>query len=168
MQLTPQGRALALHVLRRHRLIEQFLVEVLGFDWSEVHEEAELLEHVISDRLLERIDQRLGYPTQDPHGDPIPSAEGELPTAPLQTLADCDFGVPLELARVSDQDNSFLNYLTEVGLNPGARIVVTARSAGADSVTLLVGDPSRELTLGLSAAGKLFVRLFVEVEGVVR
>ncbi len=168
VQLTPQGRALALHVLRRHRLIEQFLVEVLGFDWSEVHEEAELLEHVISDRLLERIDQRLGYPTQDPHGDPIPSAEGELPTAPLQTLADCDFGVPHEVARVSDQDNDFLNYLTEVGLNPGARIVVTARSAGADSVTLLVGDPSRELTLGLSAAGKLFVRLFVEVEGVVR
>ena len=161
VQLIPQGRALALHVLRRHRLIEQFLVEVLGFDWSEVHEEAELLEHVISDRLLERIDQRLGHPTEDPHGDPIPSAEGELPQDSLQTLADCDFGVPYEVARVSDQDNTFLHYLTEVGLNPGARIMVTARSAGADSVTLVAGDPSRELTLGLSAAGKLLVRELV-------
>ncbi len=158
VQLTPQGRALALHVLRRHRLIEQFLVEVLGFDWAEVHEEAELLEHVISDRLLERIDQRLGHPTEDPHGDPIPNAEGELRADALESLADCPCATPHEIARVSDQENAFLNYLTGEGLNPGARVEVTARSAGADAVTLLVGESGKALTLGMGAAHKILVR----------
>lgn len=158
VQLTPQGRTLALHVLRRHRLIEQFLVEVLGFDWAEVHEEAELLEHVISERLLERIDQRLGHPTEDPHGDPIPSAEGELRAAPLESLAKCPEGMPHEVARVSDQDNAFLNYLTSEGLNPGARVVVVSRSSGADAVTLSVGGSDKTLTVGMGAAEKIFVR----------
>lgn len=158
VQLTPQGRALALHVLRRHRLIEQFLVEVLGFDWSEVHEEAELLEHVISDRLLERIDQRLGHPTEDPHGDPIPNAEGELPKDRLESLSDCPVGVPHEVARVSDQAIAFLNYLAEAGLNPGSRIVVTARSSGADAVTLQLGKSKKALTMGNTAAAKILVR----------
>ena len=158
VQLTPQGRALALHVLRRHRLIEQFLVEVLGFDWSEVHEEAELLEHVISDRLLERIDRRLGHPTEDPHGDPIPNAEGELRTDQLESLADCPTSMPHTVARVSDQDNAFLNYLTEVGLNPGERVVVNSRSSGADAVTLSVGASDKTLTMGMGAAQKILVR----------
>ena len=87
VQLTEPGRKLALHVLRRHRLIEQFLVEVLGFDWSEVHEEAEQMEHVVSDLLLERIDRYLGHPTEDPHGDPIPSAAGELIHGQVETLS---------------------------------------------------------------------------------
>ncbi|CAI8310645.1 MAG: Iron-dependent repressor IdeR [Opitutia bacterium UBA7350] len=158
VQLTPQGRALALHVLRRHRLIEQFLVEVLGFDWAEVHEEAELLEHVISDRLLERIDQRLGHPTEDPHGDPIPNAEGELPKDPLESLADCAAEIPYEVARVSDQEIAFLHYLAETGLNPGSQIVVTSRSTGADAVTFRLGASEKSITMGNSAAAKILVR----------
>ena len=119
VQLTDPGRKLALHVLRRHRLIEQFLVEVLGFDWSEVHEEAEQLEHVVSDLLLDRMDQYLGHPTEDPHGDPIPSAAGELSTGSVHSLADCALGTPFEVERIRDQDTGFLNYIAAAGLNPG-------------------------------------------------
>lgn len=158
VQLTPQGRALALHVLRRHRLIEQFLVEVLGYDWAEVHEEAEDLEHVISDRLLDRIDRLLGHPTEDPHGDPIPNAEGELPRDSLESLADCATGCGYEVARVADQGIAFLNYVAEEGLNPGARLAVRSRSSGADSVTLSLEESGKILTMGMGAAEKILVR----------
>src|SRR5947199_9184927 len=88
-RLTPGGEQLALHVLRRHRLVELFLVKVLGLDWSEVHEEAEELEHAISEKVLERIDQLLGHPAVDPHGDPIPTAKGKVGDTPIASLADC-------------------------------------------------------------------------------
>ncbi|MGB0409301.1 MAG: metal-dependent transcriptional regulator [Opitutales bacterium] len=157
VQLTPPGRTLALHVLRRHRLIEQFLVEVLGFDWSEVHEEAEQLEHVVSDLLLERIDQFLDHPTEDPHGDPIPSAEGELRKGSASSLADCPLDAPVEVERIRDQDTDFLQYIAGAGLNPGARITVVARSTTAESVRIEI-ENGAEFSLGLGAAAKVMVR----------
>jgi DtxR family Mn-dependent transcriptional regulator len=158
VHLTEHGRKLALHVLRRHRLIEQFLVEALNFDWSEVHEEAECLEHVVSDLLLERIDTYLGHPTEDPHGDPIPSAEGELLHGESESLALCPLNTPFFVARITDQDPDFLQYIASVGLNLGVPISVLERSLSAESVRLEVGAATVSLTLGLGAAAKVLVR----------
>ncbi|TVP77715.1 MAG: metal-dependent transcriptional regulator [Puniceicoccaceae bacterium] len=158
VELTEPGRRLALHVLRRHRLIEQFLVEVLGFDWSEVHAEAEQLEHVVSDLLLERIDQLLDHPTEDPHGDPIPSAAGELVAGHLDSLVNCPLNTPLSVARISDQDTDFLNYIARSGLNPGVILVVENRSLAAESVGLRLTAGGGSLSLGLGAAAKVLVR----------
>ena len=158
VHLTEHGRKLALHVLRRHRLIEQFLVEVLGFDWSEVHEEAECLEHVVSDLLLERIDHKLGHPTEDPHGDPIPSAEGELLHGSSESLVACALDMPLSVARITDQDPDFLQYVARAGLNLGVSLRVVERSMSAESVRLEVGTAGESLTLGLGAAAKVLVR----------
>lgn len=157
VQLTGSGRKLALHVLRRHRLIEQFLVEVLGFDWSEVHDEAERLEHVVSELLLDRIDQYLGHPTEDPHGDPIPSAEGKLSLGSVHSLADCALDAEFEVERIRDQDTDFLNYIASVGLNPGVKLKVTARSRSAESVQIDVGTAA-SVSLGIGAAAKVMVR----------
>jgi len=158
VHLTVHGRKLALHVLRRHRLIEQFLVEVLGFDWSEVHEEAECMEHVVSDLLLERIDQYLGHPTEDPHGDPIPSAAGELLPGSSESLVACCLDTPLSVARITDQDPDFLQYIAGAGLTLGVSLRVVARSLSAESVRLEVGLAKESLTLGLGAAAKVLVR----------
>src|SRR3954468_24999268 len=92
VRLSAKGEKLALHVLRRHRLVELFLVEVLGLDWSEVDAEAEELEHAISDKVLAKIDALLEYPKVDPHGDPIPTSQGKLPHRALMSLAECDLG----------------------------------------------------------------------------
>ena len=160
VQLTAPGRKLALHVLRRHRLIEQFLVEVLGFDWSEVHDEAEQLEHVVSDLLLERIDHYLGHPTEDPHGDPIPSAAGELKHRCVESLVECALDEPLTVARISDQDTDFLQYIACNGLNLGVSVRVTERNKNAESVEVAVGEGESpmKLVLGLGAAAKVWVR----------
>lgn len=157
VQLTEHGRKLALHVLRRHRLIEQFLVEVLGFDWSEVHEEAEQMEHVVSDLLLDRMDQYLGHPTEDPHGDPIPSAEGKLLIGSIHSLADCELDTKLMVERIRDQDAGFLNYIASAGLNPGAIVRVSSRNKSAESVQVEL-DQGEPFSLGMGAAGKVMVR----------
>jgi DtxR family Mn-dependent transcriptional regulator len=158
VELTEPGQRLALHVLRRHRLIEQFLVKVLAFDWSEVHDEAEQLEHVVSDLLLERIDRYLGHPTEDPHGDPIPTAAGVLDAAHMQTLIECPLKTVVKVARISDQDTDFLNYISEAGLNPGVPLCVTSRSASAESVRIELVKGERALSLGFGAAAKIQVR----------
>lgn len=157
--LTRQGKALALHVLRRHRLIEQFLVEVLGFDWSEVHDEAERMEHVVSDLLLERIDRYLGHPTEDPHGDPIPSALGEVEPNSLLSLAECELGTLCKVARIGDQDSDFLQYIAAAGLSPGERVRLVKRSLAAESVQLEVGPEKATLILGIGAAAKVLVKV---------
>ena len=159
VRLSPQGRVLALHVLRRHRLIEQFLVEVLGFDWSEVHEEAERMEHVVSDALLDRIDAYLGHPKEDPHGDPIPSAQGELLRGKAETLAECPEATAVTVARISDQDPEFRQYIAKAGLNPGVPVKVVERNPSADSVRVEVGEGKAGPTLGLGAAAKIWVRV---------
>jgi len=159
VSLTRQGKTLALHVLRRHRLIEQFLVEVLDFDWSEVHDEAERLEHVVSDLLLERIDKYLGHPTEDPHGDPIPSAKGVVAANTFETLVECEIGCLFTVARISDQDPEFLQYIASAGLNPGVTVRVVKRSLSAESVQVEVGKDQMTLSLGLGAAAKILVRV---------
>src|SRR5829696_3057976 len=127
VRLSTKGEKLALHVLRRHRLVELFLVEVLGLDWSEVDEEAEELEHAISDKVLEKIDDFLGHPEVDPHGDPIPTAKGKVARRSLTSLAKCDLGRPMRVARVMDQDPQFLQFVDRHSLKPGTQVVVRTR-----------------------------------------
>jgi DtxR family Mn-dependent transcriptional regulator len=158
VQLSARGRKLALHVLRRHRLVELFLVRVLKLDWSQVHDEAEELEHAISDKLLERIDELLGRPEADPHGDPIPrAADLDLPsTAATVTLLACPIQQPHRVARVLDQDADFLQFAERHGLTPGSTLLVTKRDPAADAVTLRPQGKPR-LTLGAAAAAKVLV-----------
>src|SRR6188768_2232817 len=110
VRLTPSGRGLALRVLRRHRLIEQFLSQTLNLSWDEVHEEAEHMEHAVSDALVDRIDAYLGHPTTDPHGDPIPTADGTVAMAAARSLVECAVGDRFRVARVIDQSSEFLRY----------------------------------------------------------
>src|SRR5512140_3668497 len=107
VRLTAAGEKLAGLVLRRHRLVELFLVKVMGMSWAEVHDEAEQLEHAVSERLIDRIDEMLGRPTHDPHGDPSPTPEGALTPRELDTLLTCPTGTPLRVTRIADQDPSF-------------------------------------------------------------
>jgi DtxR family Mn-dependent transcriptional regulator len=109
VRLTSAGEKLAARVLRRHRLIELFLVQVMGMKWDEVHDDAEQMEHVVSDQLIERIDEMLGSPEFDPHGDPIPSADGQLAHRALETLLTCPLNTPVTVARVTDQDAAALH-----------------------------------------------------------
>src|SRR3982751_3626021 len=122
--LTRAGRRLAARVLRRHRLVELFLVQVMGLRWDEVHDEAELLEHVVSDRLIDRMDEMLGRPEVDPHGDPIPDAEGVIKKQPVQTLLTCPIGARVTVTRVVDQDKRFLRFIEMNDLKPGEPIEV--------------------------------------------
>ena len=140
VRLTEQGRAVALGMVRRHRLLETYLHEALGFSWDEVHEEAEILEHAVSERLLNRLDKVLGYPTRDPHGDPIPRADGssaEIPGVPLDTLPVGNGG---EVERLPDRDPQALRAWEEVGLVPGAYVVVLASETGGIVVSLEDGQ----------------------------
>jgi DtxR family Mn-dependent transcriptional regulator len=155
VRLTSAGEKLALHVLRRHRLIELFLVRVLGFDWSEVHDEAEELEHAVSDRLIDRIDELLGRPGFDPHGDPIPDAAGRVTERNLQPLSAARSTGHGTIARIADQDAEFLRYATDRGLLPGADVLVEEVDPVGESVRLTVGGLS--MTLGRSAAAKILV-----------
>src|SRR5690348_9875704 len=120
-----RDRGLALRVVRRHRLIELFLVRTLGFNWDEVHEEAEHLEHAVSDTLVDRIDAFLGHPANDPHGDPIPKADGTIITPDGTKLCDAAVGAKFRLVRVRDQSPDFLRYLSDAGLQLGIEGRVT-------------------------------------------
>jgi DtxR family Mn-dependent transcriptional regulator len=156
VRLTGAGEKLAGLVLRRHRLVELFLVQVMGMSWAEVHEEAEQLEHVVSERLIERIDEMLGRPTHDPHGDPIPNPEGAIARRELDTLLTCPVDTPLRVTRILDQDAAFLRFVESNGLKPGQPVEVATRDTAADSVRLRrKNQPS--ITIGTRAASKLLV-----------
>ncbi len=155
VRLTPAGKALALRVVRRHRLIELFLVKTLDLSWDEVHEEAEHMEHAVSDRLIDRIDAFLGHPTADPHGDPIPRSDGTLNVPKSRTLAACQVGDDFQLARVIDQSPEFLRFLSNSGLPLGVSGRIVANTPEAGIVTVCVND--HETTLGQAAAEKLLV-----------
>ena len=156
VRLTPAGEKLAALVLRRHRLMELFLVRVVGMSWAEVHEEAERLEHAASDRLIDRIDSMLGRPSVDPHGDPIPDSDGAVATPDYQTLLTCPVGSPVVLTRVIDQDSEFLQFLENNALKPGQTINVEARDRAADHV-LVRGNDNQQIMFGMRAAAKLQV-----------
>ena len=156
VRLTPAGEKLATVVLRRHRLIELFLVKVLGMSWAEVHDEAEHLEHAVSDRLIDRIDEMLGRPTVDPHGDPIPTAEGHVAASDSIDLLSCPMGVPVRVTRVIDQDPQFLHFVEASSLKPGEEVTVDGRDDVADRVSLRYAD-GRTTTVGTRAAAKILV-----------
>jgi DtxR family transcriptional regulator, Mn-dependent transcriptional regulator len=158
VRLTKAGRQLALHVLRRHRLIELFLVRIMGMDWSEVHGEADRLEHAVSDRLIERIDEMLGRPAVDPHGDPIPTVGGKLAPAEHEMLAELDVGRGGRIARIVDQEPGFLRLVERLGLRPGTKVKVIARDEDADTLEIRVGR-GMGAKLGLRAAAKILVEL---------
>ena len=157
VRLTPAGEKLAARVLRRHRLIELFLVQVMGMSWTEVHDEAEHLEHAVSDRLIERIDEMLGRPSADPHGDPIPGPEGTLLKPEYDSLLTCPLGETVIVRRVSDQDSEFLRFVERHELKPGQSVRVEARDDAADSVRLRGAE--REFTIGARAASKVLVQV---------
>jgi DtxR family transcriptional regulator, Mn-dependent transcriptional regulator len=156
VKLTRSGEQLALHVLRRHRLVELFLVKVLGLDWSVVHDEADALEHAISDRVLDRIDALLDHPTVDPHGDPIPTAKGQLREPRRMSLADCPIETPQTVARVLDQDPEFLQFAERSGLVPGSTVVVSRREQAAEAIRIRIGR-REDVSLGMAAAAKILV-----------
>jgi DtxR family Mn-dependent transcriptional regulator len=158
VRLTEAGEKHAGRVVRRHRLVEAFLVQVMGMRWDEVHDEAEQLEHVVSDRLIERIDDMLGRPTHDPHGDPIPTSDGLIPSLQLENLLTCPVGTPLKVTRIADQDPAFLRFIERNDLKPGQSVEVETRDAAADSV-LLRGKDQRLITIGARAASKLLVEV---------
>jgi DtxR family Mn-dependent transcriptional regulator len=158
VRLTRAGEKLAALVLRRHRLIELFLVKVMGMSWTEVHDEAENLEHAVSDRLIDRIDEMLGRPEVDPHGDPIPDAEGTVYRPQYDTLLTCPLNQPVRVSRVSDQDRDFLQFIERHDLKPGAIVQVEERDPAADSVRL---RGAREFTIGARAASKVLVQMAV-------
>jgi DtxR family Mn-dependent transcriptional regulator len=158
VRLLPAGAKLAGLVLRRHRLIELFLVQVLGMRWDEVHDDAEQLEHVVSERLIERIDELLGHPEVDPHGDPIPTRDGEIVARHHDTLLTCPLNVAVIVTRVTDQDAAFLRFLEHHALKPGQTIEVEARDEVSDSVRLR-GTGDQTITIGTRAASKLLVEV---------
>ncbi len=138
--LTPAGEQIALEVLRHHRLIELYLMEALGFSWDEVHEQADILEHVISEKLEERIAAALNHPTLDPHGDPIPALDGSMVSVEGRPLAGVEAGRTVRVSRVMDDANSdMLRFLADIGLVPGAEGVVMSSTAGQPLVLVLTG-----------------------------
>ena len=155
VRLTASGKTLALRVLRRHRLIELFLVQTLGLSWDEVHDEAENMEHAISDFLVDRVDQFLGFPSSDPHGDPIPRADGTVDSVTRQSLVQWQVGQPFQLVRVLDQSPAFLRYLSDSGLQLGATGELASTCPEANVLTVVVGGG--ETTLSCDAAAKLLV-----------
>lgn len=131
VELTETGRRYAVTMVRRHRLLETFLVQVLGYGWDEVHEEADSLEHAVSDKMVDRIDDYLGHPTANPHGDAIPSPEGDLPPIPTTTrpLSEVSAGTTVKVQRVSDEDSQILRALSSYRIGPGCLVQVESRQA---------------------------------------
>lgn len=154
--LTPGGMRSALEVIRHHRLLELYLAESLGYSWDEVHEEAERLEHSISEELEARIDRALGYPTTDPHGDPIPSFEGDIEPQTQLLLADLGVGEDAKVERVNDRDPGMLRYLGSLGLYPNAAIQVVERFPFGGPLKVRV--QGQEHIIGRELADAVFVR----------
>jgi DtxR family transcriptional regulator, Mn-dependent transcriptional regulator len=140
VQLTGEGRRAALRMVRRHRLIEAYLVGFLGYSWDTVHDEAERLEHAVSDTLVERMAAALGNPDVDPHGDPIPSADGFVHELPAIPLSEVPVGETVAIHRVQESQPDRLRYMASLGLKPGVRITVVDRQPFDDLVTIEVGD----------------------------
>lgn len=140
ISLTDRGRAAAVAMVRRHRLIETYLVGELGYGWDEVHDEAEVLEHAVSDLMIARIDAKLGHPERDPHGDPIPAADGTIPTPPARQLSNFADGESGTVARISDSDPAMLRYFDTVGIRLDLTITVLERRDFAGTISVRLGD----------------------------
>jgi DtxR family transcriptional regulator, Mn-dependent transcriptional regulator len=155
-RLTAAGRAAALQLIRRHRIIESYLVQRLGFGWDDVHEEAERLEHAASEELIERMAEAIGNPTEDPHGAPIPTAAGEVDETRLESINDLAAGRAATVVRMSDRDPEFLRYLDAMGIRPGANVTVRERAPFDGPITLDVDGEPR--VVGGGVAARVFIR----------
>lgn len=150
--LTDAGRQVAVAIVRRHRIVESYLVEALGLSWDQVHDEADRLEHAVSDLVLARMNAALGNPQRDPHGDPIPDADGHTADFPSRRLQETAPGVEVEVVRVSDRSPELLRYLTDRGIVIGTKLQVRSISSAASAIAVSVGDESIELALDAADA----------------
>jgi DtxR family Mn-dependent transcriptional regulator len=155
VRLTTSGRKAALRLLRRHRLIELFLFECLGMSWAEIHEEAEVLEHAISDRLEQRLDDYLGNPTHDPHGAPIPDRNGVLPRRKLAPLSELAVGAVAEVAQITDESSDLLIYLSRRGIRPGRKFKLLEKGSFGGDLRLQI--ESRNVHLSIKAAERVLI-----------
>jgi DtxR family transcriptional regulator, Mn-dependent transcriptional regulator len=154
--LTAAGRKIALEVIRHHRLLELYLAEALGYSWDKVHDEAEKLEHHISEEFEDKIAALLGNPVTDPHGDPIPAKDGTIPPQNTVRLPDADTGESVTVTRVTAQDAEQLNYLGSLGIRPDTNITVIDKAPFDGPVHLRVGTASHHV--GLNLARQIFIR----------
>ncbi|MGP5689406.1 metal-dependent transcriptional regulator [Glutamicibacter ardleyensis] len=157
VELTPAGRQYAVEMVRRHRLLETFLVQVLGYSWDQIHDEAENLEHAVSDFMVERIDKFLNFPTRDPHGDPIPSASGDIELPDAICLSELGPGHEVVIERISDDDPQLLKFFEKQGFRIGARLSVGQGAPFSGALEVLVGDAQKSVSLGDTAANALYV-----------
>jgi len=155
LKLTKKGRSVALQLVRRHRVIEAYLVTALGYAWDEVHSEAERLEHAASPELINRMAAAIGEPAVDPHGAPIPTAHGTLEEPKYRTLGDLGVGEKAQIVRVEDEDPELLRYLASLRFVPGATVSLVKKEPFEGPLTIRVG--SRTHVIGLSLAGRVFV-----------
>jgi DtxR family Mn-dependent transcriptional regulator len=155
VRLTPLGEKIALEVIRHHRLIELYLSQALGYTWDEVHQEAEKLEHVISEQFEARIAAALGNPELDPHGDPIPALDGTMAAHELVLLSDLPVDQPGTVSRIIDQAPEVLRYLSDLGLTPGAAVKLTARAPLNDTISLHINDDPQLHTISTQVARKV-------------
>lgn len=157
VSLTPAGEKIALEVIRHHRLIELYLMETLGFRWDEVHEQADILEHVISEKLEERIAAVLGYPTVDPHGDPIPSKDGKMVAVNARPLTQLQAQETAVVVRIMDDNSEKLQYLAQLGLRPGAQITLLEMAPFNGPLSIAVNHAPK--IIGHDIAETIFVSL---------
>jgi DtxR family Mn-dependent transcriptional regulator len=166
VQLTEAGKRAALRMVRRHRILETYLTSKLGYDWDSVHQEAERLEHAVSDELIERMAMALGNPRHDPHGAPIPTPAGHIEEEELVALSDVPEGELAELRRVSDKDPELLRYLASLGLKPGVTIEVGVRQPFRGPLAVRVAGPMpREVVIGHELARALFCEIVAKEAG---
>lgn len=157
VELTETGCNYALAMIRRHRLIESFLVSALGYRTNQVHDEAENLEHAVSDFMVDRIDEFLGHPTRDPHGDPIPSADGEIVRPEAIPLSAVEPDAEVVVERISDFDPDLLGFLDDQQIVVGTRLIVTAGAPYSDAVNVRVAGSDTPLALGKAAISEIYV-----------
>ncbi len=162
LSLTPSGEKIALEVIRHHRLLELYLTEALGYSWEEVHDEAEKLEHVISEHFEEKIEKLLGYPTHDPHGAPIPTRDGDVEASEIIKLSRLEPGQRAVIRQVSDNDSDMLSYLGSLGMYPGTRVEMVAKEPYGGSLRIKVSGKNH--SIGSELAEKVFISLANEVE----
>ena len=159
VKLTPEGEKVALEIIRHHRLLEMFLHQTLGYRWDEVHEEADRLEHVISEDLEERIATSLGDPLHDPHGDPIPTRELHLPESSEVTLSQLRPSQKAKVQRVRDSDPELLRYLSEMGIKPEAQLKVLEYSPFDNNLRVQIEGRKEPVVLGLRVTSQVYVEL---------
>lgn len=159
VKLTPEGEKVALEIIRHHRLLEMFLHQTLGYRWDEVHEEADRLEHVISEDLEERIATSLGDPMHDPHGDPIPTRELHLPESSEVTLSQMRPSQSAKVQRVRDSDPELLRYLSEMGIKPEAQLKVLEYSHFDNNLRVQIEGRKEPVVLGLRVTSQVYVEL---------